>query len=156
MTDPVLVLIDGECGMCNRVARFLIRRDKNARLRFAALGSAAGARELHRRQLPPPPPGTFVLIEGNRALYRSEGALRVLGLLPPPWAFAKVFLLVPRPLRDAVYDVVARIRYRIAGRVAHCSLLSQDERGRFLPEPSEGIPENDEKNPPPPSDLQLQ
>ena len=128
----IIVLIDGECVMCNRVARFLIRRDRDGLMKFAALGSRAANRELDARGLPPPPQGTFVLIINNQAFYRSEAAIRVLSLLPAPWCWAAAAGIIPRPLRDAGYAFIAAVRYRLLGRVPSCSLLTETERARFL------------------------
>ncbi|MDX2081355.1 MAG: DCC1-like thiol-disulfide oxidoreductase family protein [Terrimicrobiaceae bacterium] len=130
-SDPI-VLIDGECVLCNGVARFVIRHDPSGRIRFAALGSPAASAVLSDRQLPPPPPGTFVLIENGAAHYRSEGALRLASKLDRPWRYLAWLSIVPRPIRDAVYAFVAAVRYRLAGRVATCSLLDPAERKRFL------------------------
>lgn len=127
-----LVLIDGECLLCNRLARFVIRRDPAGTIRFAALGSRAANRELGSRGLPAPPAGTFVLVTGGKAFYRSEAALRLLQRLPPPWRSAGVLLCIPRPLRDPVYSVVARLRYRVFGRIESCGILSAEEKCRFL------------------------
>lgn len=127
-----LVLIDGECLLCNRLARFVIRRDVEGTIRFAALGSAAAVRELSARDLPPPPPGTFVLVTEGRAFYRSEAALRLMGLLPFPWNLLRVLRIVPRAVRDAGYLLVARLRYRVFGRVSMCGLLTEAEKSRFL------------------------
>jgi len=135
--EESLVLIDGECVLCNRVAQFVIRRDPAALIRFAALQSERAMQELGARGLPPSPPGTFVLISRGGAYYRSDAALRLLGLLPRPWSFARALLVIPRPARDLVYRLVARLRYRLCGRTEMCGLLTAAERERFsLPGPS--------------------
>ena len=139
MSDGPIVLIDGECVMCNRSARFVIRRDPKARIRFAALCSQAAARALAGRNLPSPPAGTVVLLMDGRAFYRSEAALRLLSLLPFPWNCAGIFRIVPLPIRDAVYSFVAAIRYRVMGRVENCGLLNAAERERFLKDEIRGV-----------------
>lgn len=130
--DGPVVLIDGECLFCNRAARFVIRRDRSGTFRFAALGSPAAERLLAARGLPPPPPGTFVLVDRHEAFYRSDAALRVLGLLPAPWKYGAVLRVIPRAFRDLAYSFVARVRYHLFGRIASCSLLAPEERRRFL------------------------
>ena len=127
-----LVLIDGECVLCNRTVQFVIRRDPAGRIRFAALQSERATRELNARGLPPPPPGTFVLLIDGLAYTRSNAALRLLGLLPPPWSFATCLLLIPRPLRDLIYNLIARVRYKLCGRTQYCGLLTAEEKARFL------------------------
>lgn len=130
--DRLLVLIDAECALCNRMAQFLIRRDPGERIQFAALSSAAALNELSRRGLPPPPPGTFVLVENGRAYFRSDAALRLAVHLGRPWSLLAVLRLVPRPLRDAIYSTVARLRLRLFGRIESCALLDPHEKSRFL------------------------
>jgi len=127
-----LILIDGECVLCNRFARFVIRHDKAAIFQFAALGSAHAQERLEHFSLPPPPAGTFVLIDNGKAYVRSEAACRVLMSLPPPLRYAATLRLVPLPLRDAVYSLIARLRYAVFGRTTSCGLLSPEEKSRFL------------------------
>lgn len=130
--DESLVLIDGECVFCNRVARFVIRRDPEGRIRFASLQCGRAMDELNSRGLPPPPPGTFVLVTGGAAYFRSDAGLRLLGLLPRPWSYGRLLLVVPRPLRDGIYRIVARLRYRMCGRTGDCGLLTPAEKARFI------------------------
>jgi predicted DCC family thiol-disulfide oxidoreductase YuxK len=132
LNDGPIVLIDGECVLCNRLARFVIRRDPHAKIRFAALGSPAAARVLAGWNLPTPPPGTFVLVAGGHAFLRSEAAIRLFSELPFPWHYAGICRVVPLALRDAVYSLVAAVRYRVMGRVPSCGLLDAAERERFL------------------------
>jgi len=127
-----LVLIDGECVLCNRTVQFVIRRDPEGRISFAALQSERARLELRSRGLPPPPPGTFVLLKDGIAYTRSDASLRLLGLLPLPWAFAMVLLVIPRQLRDLIYTAIARSRYQLFGRTELCGLLTAEEKARFL------------------------
>ncbi len=136
MKPAPLVLIDGECVMCHRVARFVIRYDREGAIRFAALGSPAALRALENERLPPPPLGTFVLILNGQAHYRSEAAARLCGLLPFPWRLGRWLLCIPRPLRDAAYSFVASIRYRLFGKTTACAMLRPEERARFLTDDS--------------------
>lgn len=133
-----LVLIDGECVLCNRTAQFVIKQDTSGKIRFAALQSERAMHELSSRGLPPPPEGTFVLIVGKSVFYRSDAALRLLGMLPLPWGLAKWLLVVPRFLRDAGYKMIARSRYRLLGRTSLCGLLNTEERKRFLSDSKTG------------------
>lgn len=131
-SDHPVLLIDGECVLCNRLAQFVIRHDPAGRFRFAALQSEAARRLLAERGLPPPPAGTFVCIEDGKSFTRSEAALRLARHLPFPWRAAVIARLIPRALRDAAYDFIARNRIRFFGRTAACGLLSTEERSRFL------------------------
>ncbi|CAI6078520.1 thiol-disulfide oxidoreductase DCC family protein [Cohnella sp. JJ-181] len=116
--DKLVLLVDGECAMCRGIARFAAKRDRAERLRFAALDSAAGAAVMGRLGLAPPE-GSFVLVRGEAAWTRSDAALRALSALDAPWpAIAAALRLVPRRLRDAVYEAIAARRRRFAARGA--------------------------------------
>jgi len=128
---PVL-LIDGECVLCNRFSQFVIRRDPAARFRFAALQSHWAKNALNVLGQPTTRLDSVVLIHHGQAFYRSEAALRTLALLPFPWSLARWGLWIPRLLRDGGYNLVARTRVRLLGRTTTCGLLSPAERARFL------------------------
>lgn len=131
-TQDVILLFDGDCGFCSRSVRFAFRRDPAARLRYCALGSARGRALLREHGLPEETRDTMVLIDARGAHVRSTGALRAGILLRAPWrSLARVGLLVPRPLRDALYDAVARNRHRLFhGR--SCELPEPELRQRML------------------------
>ena len=133
MNDPPVLLFDGVCNLCNGAVAFVIRRDPRARLRFAPLQSPAADALLAslgvaRDRLP----DSFVLVEDGRVHVRSTAALRVARRLRFPWPLLAVFLLVPRWLRDPVYDLVARNRYRWFGRREACMVPTAELRARFL------------------------
>jgi predicted DCC family thiol-disulfide oxidoreductase YuxK len=135
MIDPAVhpvVLFDGVCNLCHGVVRFAIRRDRAARLRFAPLQSPAGRALLARAGLDPDALDGVVLIDGKGAHQRSAAALCVARSLGGLWRLAGWLLLIPRPLRDAVYDFVANHRYRWFGRRDHCPAPPPTWRDRFL------------------------
>ncbi len=128
-----VVLFDGHCNFCNATVNFLIDRDPAGRLSFAALQSEAGRRLLADHGLPVPDvPDTMVFVDAGRALVRSDAALAAAKYLRFPWWLARVGLVVPRVVRDAVYRLVARNRYRWFGRTEACRLPTPDLRARFL------------------------
>ena len=131
---PAVVLFDGECNLCNRAVQFVLRRDRRARFRFASLQSPAGRRLLAGIALPTPLPDSIVLLEAGRAFLRSGAALRIARGLGWPWRLFAALLLVPRPLRDWAYDVVARHRHRWFGRRSSCMVPTPELRDRFLPD----------------------
>ncbi len=129
---PIL-LFDGVCNLCAGAVRFAIARDREARLRFASLQSPIGQELLRRHDYEPDAIDTVVLVDAAGAHDRSTAALRVLGQLPAPWRWlGPPLLLVPRPLRDAVYGFVARNRYRWFGRRDECLVPTPELRARFL------------------------
>lgn len=129
---PVVVLFDGVCNLCNGFVDFALTRDPEGRLRFGSLQSEAGQRALRDAGVDAPELSTLVVVEGGRGYVRSAAALRVLRQLRLPWPLLYAFVVVPRPLRDAVYRFVAARRYRWFGRRDSCRLPSPAERARFL------------------------
>ena len=127
-----LVLYDGVCALCNGVVRWLLKHDPHGRFSFLALQ--------HLNRLPqsvPPPPlnesmRTLWYWDGHAWHQRSGAVLRMCWLLPWPWKACSAGLLVPAFLRDSVYSVVARFRYRWFGRFAHCPLPPEGSAHRFL------------------------
>jgi len=135
----VIVLYDGVCGLCSRIVSFLLPRDRARRIHFAALQGALAAGILGRHGLPPVEgdPQSIILVEApgtphERLFHRSAAALRIARLLPGAWPALAAFWVVPRLLRDWVYDRVANNRYRIFGRLDACTLPSPENRARFL------------------------
>ena len=130
--DGAVVLFDGVCNMCNGTVRFIIARDPAARFHFAALESDAARRVLAGSDVSGPLPDSVVLVEQGRVYTRSTAALRIARRLRFPWPLMSAFLIVPRPLRDLVFDFIARHRYRWFGKRDACMLPTPDLRKRFL------------------------
>ena len=133
MADGAVVLFDGVCNLCNGAVQFIIDRDPQAHFRFAAQQSEPGAALLARVGRPlSGEPDTIVLVEGGRVYERSDAALRIARRLSGAWRLLALLRVVPRPLRDAVYGLVARSRYRVFGRSAECRVPTPELRARFL------------------------
>ena len=131
---PSAILFDGVCNLCNGFVQFVIARDPSSRFRFAALQSAAAAHLLASNGAPPSLQDSVVLVEGSRVFTRSTAALRIVRWLRFPWPLAYAFVVIPRPIRDGVYDLVARRRYRWFGRRDACMVPTPELRARFLTE----------------------
>jgi len=129
--DNPTVLFDGVCNLCNGAVNFILDRD-NGEFRFAALQSGAGRRLIEERGRSAEDLSTMVLIEGERVYTRSSAALRIARRLRAPWKWLYVFIIVPRPLRDAVYNLAARRRYRWFGKREECRMPTPELKGRFL------------------------
>jgi predicted DCC family thiol-disulfide oxidoreductase YuxK len=136
-SHPIL-LYDGVCGLCNGLVQFILRRDRTAIFRFAALQSPIAARILERHGADAADLDTvYVVIDYDRPseslLSRSDAIIFVLKKIRGFWhASAFVMKIVPRPVRDLGYRFVARIRYRIFGRYDTCPLPTENTRARFL------------------------
>ena len=130
--DGPVVFYDGECGLCDRFVRRLLRADKGRRLRFATLQGET-AREVVGAPQGDSANWSVKLLDEDGLHERSTAALRALAHAGGVWKLAKAFLLVPRAIRDAVYRFVATNRFRWFGRVDTCMLPSPALRERFLP-----------------------
>jgi len=128
---PVL-LFDGVCNLCHGAVRFVLDRDRAARFRFAPLQSDVGRALLGRHGLDPDALDTMVLVDAAGAHVRSTGMLRVARALGAPWSWLYPLVALPRRLRDAVYDWIARNRYRWFGKKDACPLPDPAWRDRFL------------------------
>ncbi|MEN9798581.1 MAG: hypothetical protein RL653_2277 [Pseudomonadota bacterium] len=132
-----LLFFDGTCGLCDGFVQFVLARDRMERFRFAPLQGELARATLARFGVDATALQTvYVLADrelgGERLLGRSDAVLFVLSQLPAPWCLGAAMRAVPRGLRDAVYGVVARHRYRVFGRTEACRLPSPSERARFL------------------------
>jgi predicted DCC family thiol-disulfide oxidoreductase YuxK len=128
---PVL-FFDGVCNVCSASVQFVITHERTPTLRFASLQS-----DLARQVLPPlgVDPGrleSLVLVEDGVAFSHSTGALRTARYLRTPWSWVAALVVVPRPLRDLVYRLIAASRYRLFGKKDACWLPSPALRARFL------------------------
>jgi predicted DCC family thiol-disulfide oxidoreductase YuxK len=128
------ILFDGVCNLCNGFVQFVIVRDPSARFRFAALQSGAAARLLRDTGVTAPLPDSIVLVDNGRVHTRSDAALRIARGLRFPWPAVYALVVVPRFIRDRVYDVIAAHRYRWFGRRESCMIPTPDLKRRFLPD----------------------
>lgn len=129
-----LVLYDGTCGLCDGFVQWLLRRDRAGVLRFATLDGPTAARVRARH---PEIAGvdSVVLVDADGAHVRSEAALRTVAALGGGWPLVALVALarvVPRPVRDAAYDMIARTRHRWFGRRVACRVPGAAERERFV------------------------
>jgi predicted DCC family thiol-disulfide oxidoreductase YuxK len=129
--DDDVILYDGVCVFCSRWVRFVASRDRVARFRFTAIQSGYGTRLAQAFGIDPQDPDTNAVIHAGVAYFKSDAALTVLGLLPG-WSFVRVLFAVPKPLRDGVYNLVARNRYRIFGRYEACFVPDAGMRARVM------------------------
>ena len=136
--DKPILLFDGVCRMCSAITRFVIRHDPApGRFRFASLQSEYAKSLLRRHGLEADSLDTFYVVldpdePGERVLARSDAALTLLSALGGPWKALAVLRALPRGLRDALYGVVARNRYRLFGRHDVCELPRPEWRERFI------------------------
>lgn len=129
---PIL-LFDGVCNLCNAGVVFIVRRDPRGRFRFAPLQSAPAARLLEKAGIGAEAlPDSMIVIENGRVLYRSDAALRIARGLRWPWPALGALWIIPRPLRNGLYRLVARNRYRWFGQRSECMMPTPELQARFL------------------------
>lgn len=131
-THHGIVLYDGTCLFCHASMRFIADRDPAGYFRFGALQDPRAQEILQRHGLAHIAPSSMVLIEGDRPYVRSTAGLRIARHLSFPWRLAALFLIVPRPIRDVVYDAVSAIRARIAGTTDSCEIPSDAIHQRLI------------------------
>ena len=129
-----VVLFDGTCKLCNGWAQFIIRHDRQHRIRLATVQSSQGQQLLAWAGLPTDHFNTIVLIANDRFSVRSDAMFEILARLPQPWPWLRVFRLVPRVLRDWAYDRIASNRYILFGRYDSSRAPLADHPRRFLKE----------------------
>jgi predicted DCC family thiol-disulfide oxidoreductase YuxK len=126
-----IILFDGVCNFCNDSVNTLIKLDKKGVFKFAPIQSEVGQRYLesfdHTDDL-----STVVLICDGRLYTKSDAALQTFKHLGGWWRFLRVFTIVPRPIRNAVYDFIAKNRYKWFGKKESCMIPTPDVRARFL------------------------
>lgn len=132
MSDAPLLLYDGHCALCNGWVKAVLRFDPAGSLRFAPLAGATARQVLSAH---PELAGidSLIYVADGRATTRSTAVFAILAYLGWPWKALVVFRLIPREIRDSLYDVVAFWRFRLFGRYDACPLPPAGQQARFLP-----------------------
>ena len=120
-----LILFDGVCVLCSRGCRFVSKRDRRGYFRYVPIQLAEGRPLAEQLGIDPDRPDSFAFVAAGHAYVKSEAALRIARELPH-WQWTWVFHFIPRRIRDAIYDLIARNRYRWFGRRNACMLPNLD------------------------------
>ena len=134
---PHLILYDGQCGLCDQVVRFLLLADKQGRFRFAPLDGKTAVTVLKSWFPEGKVPDTVILVEqygeiGERIWTRSDVIIRIGEILDGMYRGLLLMKLLPRPVRDGLYGMAARVRRSLFGTVSHCPFIP-GKADRFLP-----------------------
>jgi predicted DCC family thiol-disulfide oxidoreductase YuxK len=133
MSDKKIILFDGVCNLCNGAVKFVIKRDKKDLFRYTALQSEIGERLVAERDIDTSKVDSIILIEPGVAYYtKSTAALKIAASFGGIWILANVLILIPSYLRNIVYDLVARYRYRWFGKKDQCMVPTAKLREKFL------------------------
>lgn len=127
-----IVVFDGVCRLCSAWVQFLLKHDRTGRIRFAPMQSASGRSLLQQHGLDADDPLSFLWVESGQGYRDSDAILRIVEGFGGAWRLLRAMRLVPRPLRDAGYRLVARNRYRWFGRRDACLLPDAATARRFL------------------------
>jgi predicted DCC family thiol-disulfide oxidoreductase YuxK len=131
-TDKKIVLFDGVCNLCSNSVQFILKRDKKNQFLFGSLQGTAGQEYLKKFNLPADAFNSFMLVEGDTLYSRSSGALRMLKHLGGGWSLLYAFIIVPKFIRDAVYNFIAKNRYKWFGKKEECWIPTPDLKAKFL------------------------
>lgn len=129
-TDKAIVLFDGVCNFCNSSINFIIKHDKKGHFKFAPLQSEIAKIMVGDKTLSIPE--SVILIDNGKTYDRSTAALRIARKLDGLWPLLYVFIIIPKPLRDMVYNLIGRNRYKWFGKMEVCMIPTPEVRERFL------------------------
>jgi len=132
MNNHPIILFDGICNLCNSSVQYVIKHDPNSLFRFASLQGETGQRLLKQYGLPENELNSFVLISDNKAYTRSSAALTVAKQLTGITKLLYGFIIVPPFIRNAVYDLIAKNRYKWFGKKDSCMIPTAELKSRFL------------------------
>ena len=127
-----IILFDGECNFCEWNVQFIIKRDPKAIYKFAPLQSDIAQKLMGKSIHNYPDKFTVILIEGNKIYTQSTAALRISKHLKKPWPFLYLLIIIPRPLRNLVYQFIAKNRYKWFGKKDQCMIPTPQMKKRFL------------------------
>ena len=127
-----LVLFDGVCNLCNASVQFVIKHDKNNIFYFAALQSKIGQEILKKNNLSITHLDTVIYLKNNQTYTKSSAALHILKDLKGFWQLGFVFIIIPKFLRDLVYNFISKRRYLLFGKMESCMLPTPALKAKFL------------------------
>lgn len=130
--EKYIVLFDGVCNLCSSSVQFILKRDKKDQFLFGSLQGNYGQQVLKKYEMPQNEFNSFMLLEGEKLYTKSSGALRMLKHLGSAWSLLFAFIIVPKFIRDAVYNFVATNRYKWFGKKEECWLPKPEWKKKFL------------------------
>jgi predicted DCC family thiol-disulfide oxidoreductase YuxK len=126
-----IILFDGVCNLCNGAVDFLLKYDRKKQFRFASIQSEA-AKLLFRKFQIPAETDSVILIKSNQVYFESDAAIEIAGMLSFPWKMLVVFRIIPKKMRDNIYQWIAKNRYRWFGKRDICRIPAPLEKESFI------------------------
>lgn len=128
--EQKIVFYDGDCGFCNRSVQFVLEKSKDKQILFAAIQSKQASMFLNELLGKPPDLSTFYYYDGLKLHQKSTAAMKLAKTFRFPHSWLRLLVVVPRFLRDFVYDRIAAKRHRLMK--GFCVLPSEEDRKRFI------------------------
>ncbi len=132
MRAQPIILFDGVCNLCNSAVNFVIKRDKKNEIKFAPLQSETAKKFLANHKLTAGEMKYFIFIENEKTHIRSTAVLKVCRYLNGLWPLMYGFMIIPKFIRDGVYNIVAKNRYKWFGQKNECMIPTPELQARFL------------------------
>jgi predicted DCC family thiol-disulfide oxidoreductase YuxK len=132
MNNQYIIIFDGVCNLCNNAVNFIIKRDASNQFVFAPMQSPAAQGLIAKYDAQNVGIDTFLLIKNGQCFYRSDAAIEITKDLSGFWHLCRIFKFVPRPIRDGVYRLIAKNRYRIFGKRKQCMIPTDKLKNKFL------------------------
>jgi len=132
MTTKNIVIFDGVCNLCHGAVRFIIDRDPSANFSFCSQQSETGQRLLKQHGRLDDSLDTVILIQGKRCFTESDAVLEIAKKLTAGWPLLHHFRILPKPIRNTMYRLVAKYRYRFFGKREYCLYPTETLKSRFL------------------------
>ena len=127
-----VILFDGVCKLCNAWSNFIIKNDKNHNFKLCSVQSNEGQKILKHFNFPTEYFETMLYVEGNHYYQKSDAFFKIIYLLGFPWCLPYIFKILPKALRDWLYDRIALNRYALFGKYDFCSLPTPDHENRYI------------------------
>lgn len=132
MTKDHLVIFDGVCNLCNGTVQFIIKRDRKKKFSFTTYQSSAGRDILNQHGFPATDQSTVVYVKNSVPCFKSKAVLEILRDLGCCWNFLHILIVIPPFIRDFVYDIIAKNRYKVFGKRESCMVPTSELMDRFL------------------------
>jgi len=131
MIAPIY-LFDGHCVLCSRAVQYVLRHEKSPDMRFVAITSVEGRKLAKANDIDPDDPESFLIIEGDNVLRSSDAIIALGRYVGGLHKVASIGKVLPRPIRDWLFGIMAKNRYKIFGRTESCYVPSPENRDRFV------------------------
>ena len=130
--NNLIILFDGLCNLCNGSVNFILKRDKSKKYKFASLQSSIGIELTKKYNIDTNIDDSIVLIKNDKVFIKSSAVLEILKDMPIEWRIFRIGIILPKFVRDWMYDIIAKHRYKIFGKKDECPIPHQDVQDRFL------------------------